>query len=526
MVISIGRIRFSENTSPPKLWKLAENLIDFGGHGHVVVHLDHKIAQIKNDYKKQSFCTPVIQSGVKVAILGCLFFSVIGAVFLIGVITYHRKQYQWTQEPSYTQAPSYAKKMIISSVPVEQKKSPEIVNRLSAYEQISVESYIGNYYASGPGNTHWRSFYLLENKERIDDKFKFHISVKRTKDTMERAFNLIFPILVKYKIATFKIVPTEKIDNKQRNPLGKEFTIYIQEYEMESLPLLINEIVESLKNNKIENGVHPQADRILQGSAGFIGVRSSTNFLGEYIEADELARAGFTDEEAAKLSPCAWDTFEAKKSNDRVPSEVNILRQHIPKTDSKDLAGKLESNGLSYYESFKKDLFDDMFVSLILGPVKSMATFECNEKIKTLCAAFGVRVENPPMSEAEKKNNKILRDAINYFVPNEAFFEHYFVKAAVMLDTLQLPERLQDVGNEKKKNKTGNILPALYHHCIYPLFKKLKGDVQPVLNQAEQENLICQIVLCALRTRVPFPQPVNSDKLAGYCNLLLNKPFF
>lgn len=625
IVTSLSPIRFAEDIQVSKLWKMAENLIDFGGKGHTVVALRNNVAYVDiNSEIKPSYVSMLI-SGIKVAAIASLCLSVFGAAILFGILAYNRNQYKWSEEspiksdlalkdcaeihvtfsaerkaldttvdeerivssipetenvedkvsqlakivgvisvkslstelsiPQGDQEVFPGKEVISTAIldavqPIDYKKTKEesiksdkdVVNTkvisiktirdsssiseiedcntgypILKYADMTSTKVYGNYeLLSGDSmnpSFHWTQFSLSSRKFKQDD-FKIHISIKRTKKNLEKAFNIIFPILERHQIASFKIAPLEKMDSLG-NPLGKEYTIYIQQDEKQLLPKILKEISESLKKNQIEKGSRSQADRILLGSHGFIGVRSTTNIFGTYIEADDLGVAGFTHDEASALSSCDWDNFEIGESNPlneaQLKSTFSFLVGDHPKLDQRELTKELNNDSKIFYSSFVEDITKyvqyfsnyNLFLSLIIGSGKNQNKYVSVEhfnEIKELLNILFIHKCTDVRLNTHKISN--LHQA---FIPNEAFFKPYFTQAAALIDQIKKEDNISD------KIQIGNILPAIYFHCICPLVQKIKSGNEIIsLSKDEENNFINQIVLCALRKRESFPEPVGT----------------
>jgi hypothetical protein len=99
MSIFNNPIRFNHNVQVSSLWKIAENLVDFGGKGYNVVALNPKtgrslIAREKGNGQELSFSLKAL----KVITLAALYFSIIGGIAHIGVLVHNRNFIQVSKE--------------------------------------------------------------------------------------------------------------------------------------------------------------------------------------------------------------------------------------------------------------------------------------------------------------------------------------------------------------------------------------------------------------------------------------------
>jgi hypothetical protein len=84
-----GPVRFDADLpAASKVWEVAENLIDFGGKGHRVIHFKGNLALVEEDSQSQDGWA--IAS--KVGALFLLTLSVVGIIALAATLVYQRKQ--------------------------------------------------------------------------------------------------------------------------------------------------------------------------------------------------------------------------------------------------------------------------------------------------------------------------------------------------------------------------------------------------------------------------------------------------
>ncbi len=87
-------IRFGKDVNVSKIWKLAENLIDFGGKGYKVVSLNNNGQLVALPDPKQKLSTFLIASTIlKVGLLALTYMSIIGGIIHLAVIVQNRKKY-------------------------------------------------------------------------------------------------------------------------------------------------------------------------------------------------------------------------------------------------------------------------------------------------------------------------------------------------------------------------------------------------------------------------------------------------
>ncbi|MBA3602169.1 MAG: hypothetical protein H0W50_00635 [Parachlamydiaceae bacterium] len=87
-------IRFEKDVNVSKIWKLAENLIDFGGEGHKVVSLNSTGQLVAlRDPKQKLSAFSVASTILKVGLLALTYMSIVGGIIHLSVIMHNRKKY-------------------------------------------------------------------------------------------------------------------------------------------------------------------------------------------------------------------------------------------------------------------------------------------------------------------------------------------------------------------------------------------------------------------------------------------------
>ncbi len=97
-----GPVRFEKNMPVSSLWKIAENLIDFGGKGRKVVLINKSTnaALITEDAGKKLSLNLIIAGVLKIVALAALYLSVIGGIAHASIILYNRSQHNFVNVPN------------------------------------------------------------------------------------------------------------------------------------------------------------------------------------------------------------------------------------------------------------------------------------------------------------------------------------------------------------------------------------------------------------------------------------------
>lgn len=112
---------------------------------------------------------------------------------------------------------------------------------------------------------HYMQFNNMEHKlhRQEDSGYKFHISLDMNDNNVYRGWEVVFPILAKYKISVFKVMPDGFDDDIQQR--GKEITVYmyknpdVKEITKETLKNILEEITYALITHNIIPGPFPNS---------------------------------------------------------------------------------------------------------------------------------------------------------------------------------------------------------------------------------------------------------------------------
>ena len=153
----------------------------------------------------------------------------------------------------------------------------------------------------------WNQFSYHLMPHQIDEFYghKIQISLERTPENIHKAYDILLPILTKHPVQVFKIAHLEQLQaGCGQNPDGKECIILVPEIDKDPMPWL--KMLQAIEDAFVENGVsagsRPMGDALLNGSRGYMYIRGKVNILGEYTSPILLQRAGFTREEAARVT--------------------------------------------------------------------------------------------------------------------------------------------------------------------------------------------------------------------------------
>lgn len=330
----------------------------------------------------------------------------------------------------------------------------------------------------------WTMFKL---KESTSDNEKFHISLKRDLTNISNAFDVIFPILEKYKISMFKTLKPTYIDTKGGNPDGKEVVIYIQEEESNQelwSQKILPEILLGFERMNIQCGNPSQGDISVSGSKGFIYTRAPHNALGMYISTFHLQRWGFSQFESATISNYRW-------LNISINNAPPIQEKRIQLEAKNELTKVVSSEQREVVKVAFDEVFGDRsFFRMITGYPDTYLIWN-HSAVGKLARKYGNDVGNFERDEV----GEVLESA----TLKRELFADYFQAAASVTAQLRNYYGIQ--------TPVGNIRPALYEHFI-------KNDEESI-SREKHIAIIKDLVLCALRNREVVPaQPVQvNDKL-------------
>lgn len=361
--------------------------------------------------------------------------------------------------------------------------------------------------------------HFQRNGSTNETRNKFHVSIKKTSSNFEKAFSVIFPILEKYQIAYFKIIPLTYVE-AIGNPVGKEYTIYIQDVggSKEAEPNfwsnhVLKEIVENLEKEGIEPGEFPTADIAVKGSKNFIYTRAPHNFFDNYIYASFLQKLEFSREESAHLSPSSWVNLaidgyaETEAISNKQP--LTILKI-LPDVKSEAERIYMKFVDLLVFEAREINVCAPALYFLVAGMTTGSRLGESNE-VKMLKFLFEKKIR----TDKEWGKDPIYLVAMYCWLDLKiAPLEIYLKKAAFLTAYIQASQ------NEFPLENIGNIHPAIYHSFLVPLAKKFENEVDEnfsgLFDYDEERQLISYIATCALRKQYPEFNGVDLVDLVDY----------
>lgn len=294
---------------------------------------------------------------------------------------------------------------------------------------------------------------------KASQKDKIHISIECTMDNMSKAFDVILPLLLKYKVPMFKIMNREVWENPHReaddNSDGKEFAFCVSpSMNQEDLTSLLREIHAGLTANHVNPGNPSQADLPIRGGGHYFYTRASHNAFGNYIPASHLHQLGFTLTESAYLG------------------ESRCLNLNLGEDDPKPIAQAPKPSVTRALPSYK-------------------------DQVRTYLRLL-IRGEN-------------RRRGVKYSPETQMFLEKF----------PQLEEQLKPLVEKafsilKRTNliiHDGSIIPALYHQFLMPLLANHKAGKPLQLSSEQERALVIAMCKSALRDgpqTTPNPVYVNN----------------
>lgn len=335
---------------------------------------------------------------------------------------------------------------------------------------------------------------------------KVHISIGRGVENHRKAFQLIIPIIAKYKIALWKMANPVVYTHKGSNLLGKEFVIYFGESEKGCAHKFIQEVDLALQSNGVERGVAPKAD-IPISQHGYIFSRSERSFINSYIYAATLEKMGFTRDEAALIS---GDSFFLKDVKLIFP----LIEFDFVSSKESDLSQKI-------LQQFNKDIFSDLLTPRVKDP-GDYKPFQPQGAGVYSFMYGGKRYLNIryspcfraffPLLEDIKNNHDIrfsdLTDKWSDEMFGKCFLNESEFQSILKDASIELAHQYQERGISED-TQSGNILPAIYHGVLTPFNKKFphcsfktptREQVVQIINE-NRDFIIRYIVSCGLRDR-------------------------
>ncbi len=327
---------------------------------------------------------------------------------------------------------------------------------------------------------------------RLNKVAKIHISIDRGEENMEKAFSVIFPLLVSRGIKAFKIVPRKMLADPARlgNPEGKEFVLYLLDESEEMLDhyqTLFRDMLGQLNAADVVPGKPSSGDALIPGGEGFFYTRAPVNVNDQYLAADFLKKADFTRYESAHISPSLAFRLQlgaeaAIEKPEEIALESVVLNPDLTVVGMR--AKKLQ-------ESYFQDL------SLLCG--RSPALF-------MMLFGSGVSVEEFD----DVADPTLFQRAFYHFLESFQFYDVVGgsrVKEDFLKEQLaraaKLSAAVQVSLNVERRQEFGNILPAIYHHFLVQ-WKQREGEGagRPLFASIEdEEKFIVEVVKCSLRVR-------------------------
>lgn len=346
------------------------------------------------------------------------------------------------------------------------------------------------------GNSHWicllkkplNGIYEFE----ISQDIKVHISIERDPRNVEKSFYVIFPILVKYKISLFKIIPLQNVFSFKPgcNQLGKEFVIYLQTHDKNSQESDLNfwqtvvfpEILDGLLKNDVEAGRPSKGDIQILGNQGFFYSRASMNCFDRYVTADFLEYHGFTREESATLTPSVF--IDVQKSQPILFESTTFASQEMTEYFFAEIRKCMLPGKYNQTPALFNMIGGEK--TTIIGSKEISAIYLT--EIYQLDSDFDWNDRKGKWQIAENFLIKELKRAAE-------------ILAATVID--HLSEKIA------WKFRAGNILPAIYHHFLFPSVARYKaGKItreqivsHPFANKEEEDAFVFAVVECGLRKK-------------------------
>lgn len=434
---------------------------------------------------------------------------------------------------------SKLQKRITEQSNLEQGSISEEYKRYQEFSRAYGEKRGDNYTIQADSN--WNMYKLDKERIHFSDTHKIHISINRNIVDMAKAFDVIVPILTKYRICEFKILKEAAMDITG-NPDGKEITVYIQKHLKdlsESDPkfwqeTIIPEIVKGLHDNGVKHGKPSLGDIPLEGGGGYIYFRTPHNIVDKYVTAATFNHCGFTACEAATIGDDPFlelkmpsnpekptHVYENIEISGRIPSQKQI--ELIHNSYLRDLTKLIPSYAglcptLPIYNVCIGSV-EPGYLQPGLAYTMTRALFpniDCNQKMSKF---FDYKLSEDflkdALAESAKRTAQILQ-SLNINLETEKELELQCARKgtseSLKVDVLQV----------------GNIMPIVYHkwyvhfvgHCKRNNIENDKDiqaqfDENPFITEEAREKFIQEVVKCSLRDRSKttitelFPKYIN-----------------
>lgn len=387
----------------------------------------------------------------------------------------------------------------------------------------------GRSYETVSGGAQWIQF---EDQSKLNNggTVKVHLSVKRTPENMEKAFDIVLPILMKYQIRLFKIAPLDFAHEKYKldNAVGKEFVIYIQAHDKESHEsnpetwekAILKEIVEEFHRNNVLPGPASKGDCALKGGSPYAFMRVTDNFVGEYVAVDVLEQSGFTSGDAAHLSDSPWMNLNiattVASSSSSSPSQKLIL-ESLPIKEGeishfiRNHAQEITDLTKVLLNAFKSDLNKKQSSSPSRCPLlfsilstDGVGNYIRSESWSYLRAIFNVTANLGSDKKAHFGKSQVKEEFFKEQLESVARFAAIaisFYRERFQGENYELPEGYL----KSDQSPCGNILPAIYAFLRqYHLQGRDAAELltQPFMTTEEEQLFMKEILKCALREPV------------------------
>lgn len=384
-------------------------------------------------------------------------------------------------------------------------------------------------YEWGGFSSHWTFYELRRNENKgtvYKAEHKFHISIDQKK--IYEAQPLVLEILSRHSIQHFKVL---KKNTNLRNAMGKELVVYIQKdfnninddnYEASAdfWSTVLNEIETVLAEAKIlpNQTFHPQGDKLLAGSKGYIYYRYATNVFGYYVEADRLCMHGFTGHEAHNLSGKTdfEDWLQKIKLNN--PTSIAQVQKDLSSTSRIDILQNVVCN-----EEDKKHIRKTLMSTIMSG-------------IDEICFTGDnkTRFDNGshPEDEIKKVKNIFTQLRGAYYLDD---IEKRDLSTKILYECIdkaaEYTTLIRQTLNMATNFRTtfGNITPVVYHQFILPIAQVvLQSQPYEVDKLIDKQKFIRSLVKCAFRDekieQINFDEPQYVSPVNEYTlNSLLDK---
>lgn len=373
--------------------------------------------------------------------------------------------------------------------------------------EAGLEKSYNTLYVDSENNPSPWAFYVNTQNVSCAGYPKVHFSLYGSAENLNKAAAIIFPILMKHKVAQFKLLTvaslerfvTNTVDVTEedlRNVFGKELTIYLRTIDNDGIDSsfwlnVFRELEEALLNAGVKPNEEYQSvgSQCLLGSE-FVNYRDQDNIFDIYVSTRYLAQSGFTRSEAANLTGRFQALFKIPETKVAVEAKSITLEFASVVPEHKTICSQYDSDIQESLPAF----FGDQDI-----------------EITSLNRRYVLPFVNlfSPSDETEEYKNTELKEYYQSCLNEAAVYTAKIISALTAAGTLRSDAK--DDGF-----KPGIIAPAVYYHFIKPIVQRARAtNTELSVNSIDRERFISELVKCSLRKRSAQIDSIDPQYIAN-----------